>query len=123
VNRRTTLRLAGPALLVVLAAIGPPLAGPAEPPSLAASAAQLLAPGTLAQEVRIEGGGFVRAIEIAVDEDGLRVRGRDVSRAIAGVRAVGTVRHVRLWLGTDHQGRSLLARVVHGARGQVTTSR
>jgi len=106
----------GPAALVLLAVAGPPLAGPAGIPSVAASAAQLLPPGTRVQEVRLEGGGFVRAPAIEVVPEGLRV-GRDGRwRTLAAVKAGGPVRSTRLWLGTDHQGRSLLARTLQGAR-------
>jgi peptide/nickel transport system permease protein len=70
----------------------------------------------VSEEVALEGGGFVRGIEIDVGDAGLRLRGRGQWREVSGVRAVGEVRSARLWLGTDHQGRNLMARVVHGAR-------
>jgi len=113
---RGAARLAGPLLLVLLAGVGSQLVGPADPPSLAASAVQLLPPGTAVQQVRLVGGGFVRAVAIEIEDDGVRLRTNGEWRRIRNVEAVEPIRNMRLWLGTDHQGRSLLARLVHGAR-------
>ncbi len=102
--------------LASLAILGPLLTGSADPPSLAPGAAQLLPPGARADEAVLEGGGFVRAREIIATEGGLRLRSAQGWREIRGVRATSPVRSARLWLGTDHQGRSLIARLLHGAR-------
>jgi peptide/nickel transport system permease protein len=102
--------------LVALAVVGPFLSGTADAPDLAPAAAQLLPPGSFVEEAPLASGGFVRALEIRDDERGLRVRTASEWRAIPGARTSGPVRTVRLWLGTDHQGRSLYARTLHGAR-------
>jgi len=110
---RTWLTLAA---LVALALLGPFFAGTADAPDLAPAAAQLLPPGSFVEEAPLAGGGFVRALEIRDDERGLHVRSIGEWRAIPGTSTSGPVRTVRLWLGTDHQGRSLFARTLHGAR-------
>jgi len=109
-------RLALPTVLLLLAAFGPSLVGTAEPPSIAATAAQRMPPGTTLDVVEVEGGGLVRAPRIVEDDDGLVVLTRGSSRTLSGMRAAGPVRNVREWLGTDHQGRSLQALLVHGTR-------
>jgi len=105
-----------PLALAALAIVGPWIAGPKGPPSAAASAAQLLPPGILIQEVSLQGGGFLRAPELILQEDGIHILWPQGARTISGVRAEGPVKSRRLWLGTDHQGRDLLARTLHGAR-------
>ncbi len=113
---RGSRRLIVPALLLCVALLGPPLVGPADPPSVAASAIQLLPPGTLIQEILLQRGGFVRALEVRVLDEGLQLRSPDGWRTMPRLRPSGSPRTLRLWLGTDHQGRSLAARMVHGAR-------
>jgi len=113
---RGSFRLIVPALLLCVALLGPPLVGPPDPPSVAASAIQLLPPGALIEEVPLEGGGFVRALEIRVLDEGMQLRSPDGWRSISGLRPSGSPRALRLWLGSDHQGRSLAARIVHGTR-------
>jgi len=115
-NRGTLLRLSAPALLTLVAFAGPWIVGPAEPPSIGPSASQLLPPGTRVREVRIEGGGFARALEVQLLDEGLRLRSPRGWRTFPQVEATAAPRTVRLWLGSDHQGRDLLARIVHGAR-------
>jgi peptide/nickel transport system permease protein len=110
---RTWLTLAA---LVALALLGPHFAGTADAPDLAPAAAQLLPPGSFVEEAALAGGGFVRALEIRDDERGLHLRSKGEWREIPGTSTSGPVRTVRLWLGTDHQGRSLFARTLHGAR-------
>ena len=109
-------KLFGPGTLLAVAVIGPFLAASPDPPTVALSAAQLLPPGFVAQEVPVAGGGYARAPAIVVSETGLRVRSDRGWRDLPGVRPTGPVVTRRLWLGTDHQGRSLLARTLHGAR-------
>lgn len=114
-TRRRASALAA-AALVALALVGPVAFGPGGPPSVGASAAQLLSPGTRVEEAALAGGGFARALEIDSTRDGLQLRSSSGWRTIAGVRATGEVRQRRLWLGSDHQGRDLLSRTVQGAR-------
>lgn len=113
---RGSLRLLAPALLLGVGLFGPPLIGPADPPSVAASAIQLLPPGTPIQELLLDRGGFVRALEVQILDDGIRLRSPEGWRTIPRLRPSGSPRGLRLWLGSDHQGRSLAARIVHGAR-------
>jgi len=115
-------RLGGIAALCVIALVGPMVTGPAGPPSLAPAAAQLLAPGSRIQEATLADGGLLRAVEIRVDDDAVRVRSTSGWRSLAGVTVIGPVRDTRLWLGSDHQGRSLLARTLVGARTSLTVS-
>jgi len=104
------------AALVGLAVVGPWIAGAESPPAVAPTAAQLLPPGAHVQTVALGGGGYARALEVEVLDDGLRLRSENGWRTLPSIRAAGEVRSSRLWLGSDHQGRSVLARVVHGAR-------
>jgi peptide/nickel transport system permease protein len=113
---RSSFRLIVPALLLSVALLGPSVVGPPDPPSVAASAIQLLPPGALIQQVPLEGGGFVRALEIQILDEGIQLRSPDGWRMIPRLRPSGSPRTLRLWLGSDHQGRSLAARIVHGAR-------
>jgi len=102
--------------LAGLALLGPMATGGDSPPAVAPTAAQLLPPGARVQSVSLEGGGFARALQVEVLDDGLRLRSETGWRTLPSIRAAGRVRSGRLWLGSDHQGRSVLARVVHGAR-------
>jgi peptide/nickel transport system permease protein len=108
-----------PAALALVALLGPPLAGTAAPPSLAAAAAQLLPPGTRVQEMRLEGGGYLRGLEIAPGASETSIRSARGWRRLPAMTPAGPVRSRRVWLGTDHQGRDLLARSIHGARTSV----
>ena len=104
------------AALVGLALFGPWITGGDAPPAVAPTAAQLLPPGTRVQSISLEGGGYVRALEIELLDDGLRLKSVNGWRTLPSIRAVGEIRSARLWLGSDHQGRSVLARVVQGSR-------
>ncbi|MCP3982133.1 MAG: ABC transporter permease [bacterium] len=108
--------LAPPLLLlsIVLSAL---VAGTARPPSVAAAAAQLLPPGARCEELSLAGGGFVRAREILLDDtgEGVSVRTANGWREIPTVQPAGEVTTRRLWLGTDQQGRDVLARALRGA--------
>ncbi|RMF72217.1 MAG: ABC transporter permease [Acidobacteria bacterium] len=110
------------AALAALALVGPWLAPPAGPPSLAQSAAELLAPATRIEEMALAGGGFLRALEIRADGDVVRLRGPRGWRELPGVRMAGPVRARRAWLGTDRQGRDVLARTVAGARTSLVVA-
>ncbi len=68
---RGSSRLIVPALLLCVALLGPPVVGPPDPPSVAASAIQLLPPGALIQEIPLERGGFVRALEVRILDEGM----------------------------------------------------
>jgi len=116
--RRTAIRphLLLAAALVGLALFGPWITGGDAPPAVAPTAAQLLPPGTRVQSVSLEGGGYARALELELLDDGLRLKSVHGWRTVPSIRAVGEVRSARLWLGSDHQGRSVLARVVQGSR-------
>jgi len=109
-------RLTPAALLLVAAVFGPLGTGPPTAPSYAAAAAQLLPPGTLVDEARLEGGGFVRATGLRRSAAGFEVRVGSEWRGSAGLRLAEAVHRRRVWLGTDHQGRSVLSRVAAGAR-------
>jgi len=109
-------------LLGALALLGPWFTGPADIPAAAPSAAQLLAPGTRVIQVDLAGGGFVRAPRVEVVDGGLRVLVGTEWRDLSGLVAAGPPRSKRLWLGTDHQGRSVSARAVYGARTSLTVA-
>jgi len=96
--------------------------GPADPPAVAPSAVQLLPPGSIVEQAPLHQGGFVRGLEIVTDTTGLRVRGPDGWRRFPTLRLAGEVTRLRLWLGSDHQGRDLMARAVHGARTSLTVA-
>jgi len=108
--------------LVALALLGPLLTGPAEIPAAAPSAAQLLPPGTRVTEIELVGGGFVRAKDVEVFENGMRVLAGQDWRDLGGLVAAAPPRSKRLWLGTDHQGRSVSARAAYGARTSLTVA-
>lgn len=109
--------------LAGVAILGPVSSGTPATPSYAPSAAQLLPPGTPVEEVPLEGGGLLRGRRIEVAPDGgLRVLSESGWRAIGGVRAAEQPRRRRAWLGTDHQGRDLLALAAHGARTSLTVA-
>ncbi len=109
--------------LATVAIVGPALSGDAATPSYAPSAAQLLPPGSAVEEVALEGGGFLRSRRIeAATGGGLRVLSESGWRTIGGVRAAQEPYRRRLWLGTDHQGRDILALAVHGARTSLTVA-
>ena len=109
-------------LLAATALFGPALTGTSRPPSIAAAAAQLLPPGTVVQEVDLVGGGFARARALEPSSEGLRVARTGEWRTVNAPPTAGGVHRVRLWLGTDQQGRDLLALVVHGARTSLATA-
>jgi peptide/nickel transport system permease protein len=114
------LRWIPAAAIAALATLGPFFTGPAEAPSLAPSAAQLLPPGTRVEEVELAGGGLLRALDVEVAPEAVRIRSRDGWREIRGVETRGPVRSRKLWLGSDPQGRDLAARTVGGARASLT---
>ena len=105
----------GAAALVALALAGPWLAGSPDPPAIAPAAAQLLPPLSVVSEIPLAGGGFARAPRLEVATEGVRVDAGGVWRTYPERANGATVRH-RLLLGTDQQGRDLLARTLHGAR-------
>lgn len=98
------------------------LTGSAEPPSLAAQSAQLLPPGTEVQEVALEGGGFLRAPRIDTTGSSVRLEGPAGTRELTGFAALSEPSGRRLWFGTDHLGRDLLARFARGARTSLTVA-
>jgi len=102
--------------LLLLALLGPMLAGPDGAPTLAPSASQLLPPGTRVVEVRLEDGGWVRARAVEWTSGVLRVATPGGWRSFSGLAPAGAPRTRRSWLGTDHQGRDILARLAVGAR-------
>lgn len=104
------------AVIAFAAAVGPWVCGPWGTPAVAPSAAQLLPPGTPIAEARVNGGGFARALDLQRNDTGLRALYTDGWRDIPGVRLDGPVVTRRLWLGSDSQGRDVLARAVAGAR-------
>jgi len=101
---------------LAIASVSPWLTGTAEAPSLAPSAAELLPPGARVAEVGLRDGGFVRARSLALEAGALVVTGAAGSRAISGVDTEGPLRTRVMWLGTDQQGRDVLARLAAGAR-------
>ncbi len=106
-----------PGALGAVAALGPFLVGTADAPAVMPSAAQLLRPGTVVEEVVLEGGGIARAPRVEVPAGGgLRIVSPSGWRTFQGARAAAEPRRRRLWLGSDHQGRDLLAQTFHGAR-------
>jgi len=109
-------RIAVPAGIVAVAAVMSFVAGPAEAPAFAPSAAQLLRPRAHVEEVRLVGGALVRAPGVEIVPGGVRVSRDDRRRVLAGVVADGPVRARTSWLGTDMQGRDLAERLVAGAR-------
>ncbi len=112
-------RLLPLAALALAALAGPLVTGSAEAPAVGTAYAMLRPPGARLQEAPLAGGGFARAGRIEAREDGLWLAaGVDDSegRLVRGLRVAGQVRTRRLWLGTDAQGRDLLARIVRGLR-------
>lgn len=107
---------------LVVGAAAPWLTGPAQAPSVAPSAGELLPPGSRVWEVRLQGGGFVRAQGLAMSTGGLVVTGASGSRTIPGVETDGAMRTRVMWLGTDLQGRDVLARLAAGARRSLTVA-
>lgn len=103
-------------IIVLAALVGPLLTGAPELPALAVTYAQDLPPGAFVQEARLEGGGFVRAPELRADVHAVRVTRGDSSRSFENAQLAEPPRARRLWLGSDHQGRDLLARTLAGAR-------
>ncbi len=108
--------LLGAFALVTLALAGPWLSGSPDPPAIASAAAQLLPPLAVVDEIALAGGGFARARHLTPAAGGLRVElgvgeWRDYPE-----QATGPPRRHRLLLGTDQQGRDLLARTLHAAR-------
>ena len=116
IRRRAVGRLAAVSVFLAVALGGERITGPADPPAVAPSATQLLPPGSIVKHAHLVGGGFVRGLDIAQDASGLQVLGPRGWRTFPTLRLAGEVAGLRLWLGTDHQGRSLLARAVRGAR-------
>jgi peptide/nickel transport system permease protein len=104
------------------ASASPWLTGPGEAPSLAPSAAELLPPGALVVEVGLRDGGFVRARSLAFEAGALVVTGASGSRSISGVDTAGPLRTRVMWLGTDQQGRDVLARLAAGARRSLAVA-
>ena len=104
------------------ASASPWLTGPAEAPSLAPSAAELLPPGARVAEVGLRDGGFVRAPSLAFEAGALVVTGASGSRSISGVDTAGPLRTRVMWLGTDQQGRDVLARLAAGARRSLAVA-
>lgn len=121
-KRQLLARLAAPVLLALAALAGPALFGPSGVPSFAAASVQMLPPGSTVRQLTLSDGGFVRAGEIEVTGDGIVVTTRGVSRLVPRIRPGGSVQVVRMWLGTDHQGRSVLARLVGGARTSLVVA-
>ena len=85
-NRDKKIAWAATGALALVATLGPAWVGHAGPPSVAASTVQLLGPGTLIAEAPLEGGGFVRGLEIDPSGDELRVRSAEGWRALPGCR-------------------------------------
>lgn len=107
---------------IAAAAAAPLLTGSAQAPSLAPAAAELLAPGTRVDEIELRDGGFVRARGLAVGDNALVVTGSSGSRTFTDVETAGFVRSRVMWLGTDHQGRDVLARLAAGARRSLSVA-
>ena len=107
---------------LAVASASPWLTGPAQAPSLAPSAAELLRPGERVAEVGLRDGGFVRARGLAFAADALVVTGASGSRTLSGVDTEGPLRTRVMWLGTDHQGRDVLARLAAGARRSLAVA-
>ncbi len=106
---------AGALALAAIALAGPWLAGSPAAPAVAPAAAQLLPPLSIAMEIPLAAGGFARAPRLEATSDGVRVATAAGWRSFPE-RAAGPVVERRLLLGTDQQGRDLLARTLHGAR-------
>lgn len=115
--RRAPRRAALAAAALALGAIAAPWwCGTPDEPTLSASAAQLLPPGTVVAEAPLAGGGFVRARAIRELPEGIAVVDSAGERVFSGESLARPARERRMLLGTDHQGRDLLARAAHGAR-------
>lgn len=111
------------ATLAGVAILGPVLGGGSATPSYAPSAAQLLPPGSAIEELSLEGGGLLRGRRIEVAPDSaVHILSESGWRTIGGVRAAEEPRRRRVWLGTDHQGRDLLALALQGARTSLTVA-
>lgn len=109
------------AVVVALGLYGDP--DGARAPAAAASAAALLPPGARVKELALEGGGLLRAPSLREGATG----GIDVYvygswRHLAGLTAEGPIRERRLWLGTDQQGRDVVARAAIGARASLSAA-
>jgi peptide/nickel transport system permease protein len=115
VTRRLPRGAPGALALTAIALAGPWFAGSPDAPSIAPAAAQLLPPLSVVREVPLAGGGFARAPRLEATPEGVRVAAGAEWRGFPE-RAAGPVAARRLLLGTDQQGRDLLARTLHGAR-------
>lgn len=111
-----------PSLVLALAlaafAIGGPLVtGSPAIPAVAPAAAQVLPPLARVDEATLADGALVRAPRIETGEGSLVVVARDGSQRAFALDAAPAERTTkRVWLGTDQQGRDLLARSAHAAR-------
>lgn len=112
-ERRPSVAVVAFALLLSLAML--PLSS-SQAPALGVSCAEWLAPGSAVDEVELDTGGYVRAPQIEIAGSELRLSRAGRPPRTYRVTARGAIVQRRLWLGSDHQGRDIAARVVHGAR-------
>jgi peptide/nickel transport system permease protein len=115
-------RWAWPAAWLLVAALATLGVGRADAPSVAPTAAELLPPGTRVAEVDLRDGGFVRATRLTIEGGAIVAEGPSSSRALPALTTSGPIRTIVMWLGTDHQGRDVLARLVAGARRSLAVA-
>lgn len=103
-------------LLVLFSLAGPPLLPPAEVPAAGAGAAAWLPPGSSVMELPLAGGGFLRAPAIEVRPGEILLTRDGETRHLPALPVAGPPAVRRVWLGTDRQGRDLLALLAAGGR-------
>lgn len=110
------LSLALLGLLAVFSFAGPALLPPAGMPAAGVGAAAWLPPGSRAMELALAEGGFLRAPRIEVRPTEILLTGNGKARHLPPLAATGPPALRRVWLGTDRQGRDMLALLAAGGR-------